>query len=142
MTMRYLSLSFLIFTLISCNKSTGTVLECGGGGEFACPSGMFCKFPEECGGVDEKGVCNAVPDNCETVENLVCGCNSKTYSNECMANAAKVSIDYTGACIEKNQKTEDQRKIFDFPDTKLDIDPSAVENAGDRDVEEFEDSAF
>lgn len=133
----------LALSALCCNRSSGTILECGGGGEFACPAGMYCQLAEECGGVDEKGVCKPVPADCSTEESLVCGCNHRTYSNECMANAAKVSVDYGGNCIEiKDDKNEEKGKKFDFPDTKHDIDPSAVENAGDREVEKFEDSAF
>lgn len=118
-------------------------MECGGGGEFSCPEGTYCQFSAECGGVDEKGICQPVPEKCSTEESLVCGCNKRTYSNECMANAAKVSVDYTGLCIDPNaKKIEDKGKKFDFPDTKLEIDPSGVENAGDREVEQFEDSVF
>lgn len=141
MTFR-LSLLFLLF-FTACNKSSGTILECGGGGEFSCPEGMFCQLSAECGGVDHRGVCERVPNDCETTESLVCGCNNRTYSNECMANAAKVTVDYTGACISKeNNKQKGNEKKFDFPSTKIEIDPSAVENAGDREAEQFEDSPF
>ena len=134
---------FILFFLISCNKNSRTILECGGGGEFSCPEGTFCHYDQECGGVDAKGTCDIVPSDCSQEESLVCGCNGRTYSNECMANASKISVDYTGACIVKNEgQTNKNEKKFDFPSTKIDIDPSAVENAGDRETEQYEDSVF
>lgn len=140
---RLLFIIFITCILVSCNSTPGTILECGGGGEFSCPEGTFCNFAAECGGVDHKGTCQAVPEDCETKESLVCGCNGRTYSNRCMANAAKVSVDYTGACISKeDNKNKNTGKIFEFPSTKIDIDPSAVENAGDRTEQQYEDSLF
>ncbi|MCB9639007.1 MAG: hypothetical protein H6727_08940 [Myxococcales bacterium] len=44
------------------------------------------------------GVCTARPQNCTALAAQVCGCDGKTYGNECSADAAGVSVQATGAC--------------------------------------------
>jgi hypothetical protein len=45
-----------------------------------------------------KGNCTAKPDVCPEIFKPVCGCNGKTYSNECFAAAAGVNVASEGAC--------------------------------------------
>ena len=47
---------------------------------------------------DAPGVCVPKLDVCDPVIDPVCGCDDKTYSNACSAEAAGVSIKRKGAC--------------------------------------------
>ncbi len=90
-----------ILLILSCKKPSHVVIECGGGAQFACPSHSFCNLSQEdCGGIDHKGVCKKIPHDCSIEDKPVCGCNHKTYTNKCIANASKVSIAHQGKCIE------------------------------------------
>src|SRR5947208_16569035 len=61
-----------------------------------CPKKGYCAKPAgDCKG---KGECKARPDVCPEIYKPVCGCNHKTYSNECFAAAAGVNVASDGAC--------------------------------------------
>jgi len=63
----------------------------------ACPAGQYCAFPVgACG--DGPGTCSPIPDICPLIFDPVCGCDGMTYGNPCLAAAAGVSIEHSGAC--------------------------------------------
>jgi hypothetical protein len=79
---------------------------CGGPNHITCNSALYCQLPAgQCSAADAAGVCAKAPDFCMRVSRPVCGCNGKTYMNECEARKARVAIDTTGAC--KKQPTTD-----------------------------------
>jgi len=72
---------------------------CGGPDKITCNSALFCHLPDgQCSAPDAAGTCAKAPDFCMRVSRPVCGCNGKTYQNECDARHAKVAIDTPGAC--------------------------------------------
>lgn len=74
-------------------------LNCGGIAGLICPDGQFCLFEfGTCGAFDLFGVCTAIPWACPDVWKPVCGCDGKTYGNQCEAHAAGISIQKDGEC--------------------------------------------
>jgi RNA polymerase sigma factor (sigma-70 family) len=76
---------------------------CGGFTGKACDKGFFCDYPPEqiCGNADGQGKCQPIPSACTKEIAEVCGCDGKTYSNACLANAAGTSVLQTGKCPAK-----------------------------------------
>jgi hypothetical protein len=88
---------------------------CGYNDAFAyppCPEGFYCSsVPGTCSGCDGLpgcffGICVPSPDHCPEEVDEVCGCNGVTYSNECLARKARVSVDFHDRC-ERTCSTND-----------------------------------
>ena len=81
---------------------------CGGIAGFGCATGLYCAFPVEahCGAADQSGICKPIPEMCTEQYSPVCGCNDKTYPNECAAARDGVSFGSAGECAQSPAPSE------------------------------------
>ncbi len=73
---------------------------CGGLQGLSCDKGEYCDFTPDalCGAADQTGTCQPMPQICDTLYAPVCGCDDKTYGNDCEAARAGVSVAAKGEC--------------------------------------------
>lgn len=81
-------------------RTAGTGEMCDGFAGIACRNpGEFCKHAAgQCNVADGAGTCAIRPQICTRQYAPVCGCDGKTYGNQCEADAAGTKVSHTGEC--------------------------------------------
>jgi hypothetical protein len=97
----------LAMLIIACSAALGSAgataanldEACGGKDAITCNSALWCQKAEgQCAVADAPGKCDKAPSFCMRVSRPVCGCNGKTYANDCERQRVKVQLDHVGAC--------------------------------------------
>src|SRR6185369_1420959 len=73
---------------------------CGGVLDIRCEQGLFCDLEGGvCGAGDRGGTCARIPRACTRgIQRPVCGCNGRTYQNNCERRMARMSRRHPGTC--------------------------------------------
>jgi hypothetical protein len=73
--------------------------KCGTIAGIACDAGLWCEFPTgSCHVADAQGTCVPVAHVCALIFRPVCGCNGKTYGNDCMRRMNREVKLHDGKC--------------------------------------------
>jgi hypothetical protein len=99
---RFMPLIGLVFlSASSLTPAWGAKLgeTCDGIAALRCEEGLWCEHPGgECNMADGAGMCAKAPEICTQNYQPVCGCDGKTYGNDCMRRIEKVQLDHIGEC--------------------------------------------
>ncbi len=77
-----------------------------------CELDDYCQLPPET--CDAPGTSRPRPHGCPGAWDLVCGCDSVTYANDCAAAAAGVSVAYGSACLAGDFDRDGDADLADF----------------------------
>lgn len=79
--------------------AAGVGQRCGGIAGIPCERGLWCEMaPGTCSVADGLGTCAKRPEVCAQVYRPVCGCDRKSYANDCDRRRSRVPKDHDGRC--------------------------------------------
>ena|SRR5438093_1191591 len=89
----------LILLTVGGASAVGIGQACGGIAGIRCDGPLWCETRAGlCGAADAPGRCVRVPQICMQLYRPVCGCDNKTYSNDCDRRTVRVAKAYDGRC--------------------------------------------
>jgi hypothetical protein len=84
---------------VSAVDAAGLGERCGGLAGLGCDGDLWCqKLAGQCQTADTFGTCAKRPEICHQIHHPVCGCNAKTYGNDCWRQKDRTSKNHDGPC--------------------------------------------